>query len=223
MSSSSPNNNANINNNTTTKTTPKKASKKFKALTRKQVNVLVIDSDIAIRDALEEIRKARALAAKAGLSIECNTLPKTVFTPVEPVDAFGLPVEAQVSMTATTGGHSNTDHTVLRTGDDKADRIAELRRNCWRRHRVMEPETRQEGRWDKPRQPGERRRRIVREVDLPDAPPEPPTTGFTAFLCQMTLKLRHDRPEVPHDQSRGTRYAMRCDAMQCNAMHYMRI
>jgi hypothetical protein len=184
-------------------TTKKKKESKFKSLNQKQVNALVIDSEIAIRDALEQIRKARTLAAKAGLSIECSTLPKTVFTPVEPVDAFGMPVEATLLLT--TGGHSNTDHTVTRTGDERTDRIADLRRNCWRRHRLMVPETRQEGRWDKPRQPGERRRRIVREVDLPDAPPEPPRTGFTAFLCQMTVKLRHDRPNMPHDQSRGKR------------------
>jgi hypothetical protein len=175
----------------------------IKGLTRKQANALIIDSDVAIREALEEIRKARTLASKAGLSVECNTLPKTVHTPTDLIDSLGMTVETAIPLT--TGGHSNTDHTVRRTGDHRADRIAELRRNSWRRHRLMEPETRQEGRWDKPRQPGERRRRIVREVDLPDCPPEPPPTGFTAFLCQMTVKLRHDRPDTPHDQTKGKR------------------
>jgi len=177
---------------------------KFKPLNRKQLNALIIDSDIAIRDVLEDIQKARTLAAKAGLSIECTTLPKTVYTPIEPLDSFGMPVEANTAVPQTTGGHSNTDHTVTRTGDKRMDRMADLRRNSWRRYRLMVPETRQEGRWDRPRQPGERRRRIVREIDHPDAPPDPPPTGFTVFLCQMTLKLRHDRPDMPHDQARGT-------------------
>ena len=58
--------------------------------------------------------------------------------------------------------------------------------------------------WDKPKLPGERRRRIHREVDLPEAPPEPPISGFNLFVVQMTTKLRHDRgPHVPHDQAKA--------------------
>jgi hypothetical protein len=59
-------------------------------------------------------------------------------------------------------------------------------------------------RWDKPRLPGERRRRIIREQDRPDAPPDPPPSGYVVFVCQMTAKIRHDRPSVQHNQSKGT-------------------
>jgi hypothetical protein len=43
----------------------------------------------------------------------------------------------------------------------------------------------------------------VREKDLPEAPPEPPPTGYVVFVGQMTTKIRHDRPNVPHDQAKG--------------------
>lgn len=205
----------------TNKKSPKKRNKpakNFKHLTRKHANALVIESTIAIQDAMAQLEEVRALAAKAGLSVECSTLPRntvgsaladgsannaaadtsstsTTITPTDPTHAI-LP--------STTGGHSNTDHTIVRTGDERTDRVAELRRNLWRRHRLMQPERRQEGRWDKPRLPGERRRRIMRERDLPEAPPDPPLSGYIAFLGQMTVKLRHDRPDAPHDQSKGT-------------------
>jgi hypothetical protein len=102
-----------------------------------------------------------------------------------------------------TGAYSNTDHYVQRTGDKRADRIAELKRHLLRRHRSMKPEDRGEERWDKPKLPGERRRRIVREKDLDTAPPEPPATGWVAFLSQMTYKIRHDRPKNQHDQAKS--------------------
>lgn len=102
-----------------------------------------------------------------------------------------------------TGAYSNTDHYVQRTGDKRADRIAELKRHMLRRHRAMRPEDRGEERWDKPKLPGERRRRIVREKDLDIAPPEPPATGWIAFLSQMTHKIRHDRPKSEHDQAKS--------------------
>lgn len=43
----------------------------------------------------------------------------------------------------------------------------------------------------------------MREKDLPEAPPEPPPTGYVVFVGQMTTKIRHDRPNVPHDQAKG--------------------
>ena len=46
----------------------------------------------------------------------------------------------------TTGGHSNTDHVVLRTGNERVDRIAELKRNLERRSRAMQPESRGDSR-----------------------------------------------------------------------------
>lgn len=190
--------------------TKKRKPAKLKHITRKKANSLVIDGDIAIQEALAQLSDARTLAAKAGLSVDCNTLPRSTVgaaladASTNATDSAPLVAIDPATVTPqTTGGYSNTDHSIVRTGNKRKDRVAELRRNLWRRYRLMEPETRQEGRWDKPRLPGERRRRIARERDLPDAPPEPPLTGFVAFLSQMTVKIRHDRPDAPHDQSKG--------------------
>ena len=226
-------NTSNKDNNKTKKI--KKKPVKVKHLSRKQANSLVIESAIAIQEALTQLDQVRGLAAQAGLSVDCTTLPRTTLgfaladastnsngngnaaattimlsDPTSSMDAttaaMAMPMDGSSSssiLNLTTGGHSNTDHSIVRTGDDRIDRVAELRRNLWRRHRLMQPETRQEGRWDKPRRlPGERRRRILRERDLPEAPPEPPHSGYIAFLGQMTIKLRHDRPNTPHDQTK---------------------
>jgi HMG (high mobility group) box len=102
----------------------------------------------------------------------------------------------------TTAGHSNTDHLVVWTGNYAADRIAELKRKMATRLRYQQPESKGEDRWDKPRIAGERRRRIRREKDLPEAPPEPPLSGYVVFVGQMTTKIRHDRPNERHNQTR---------------------
>jgi hypothetical protein len=60
-------------------------------------------------------------------------------------------------------------------------RIEELKRNYQRRVKSSQPEFRGDGRWDKPKIPGERRRRIVREKDLPQAPPRTTTDGICSF------------------------------------------
>ena len=101
----------------------------------------------------------------------------------------------------TTAGHSNTDHIIVWTNDDETNKIAELKRNMIQRMRARQPECRGEDRWDKPRVFGERRRRIFRDRDAPEAPPEPPSAGYVVFVCQMTAKIRHDRPNVPHNQT----------------------
>jgi len=101
---------------------------------------------------------------------------------------------------STTGGHSNTDHLIQCTGDPKVDRLAEYKRRLKRRARAMQPEQKGAHRWDQPRVAGGRRRRIVREKDLPSAPPEPPPSGYIIFIAQMTTKIRHDRPDVHHNQ-----------------------
>ena len=85
---------------------------------------------------------------------------------------------------ATTAGHS-----LVWTNDYETDRIAELKRNTLNRVRSRQPECRGEDRWDKPRIAGERRRRIAREKDSPEAPPEPPITGHVILLRQMTAKI----------------------------------
>lgn len=167
---------------------PASASKKtkIKYMTRKQANFLLIESELKVQNAQKDWARAREICDRAGLSVDNPIVPK-------------------VEGPETTGGHSNTDHMVIRTGDVRRDRIAELKRNLLRRARAMQPEHRGEDRWDKPRIPGERRRRILRERDRPEAPPEPPHTGFVVFVGQMTVKIRHDRPNIPHDQSRGTK------------------
>lgn len=89
------------------------------------------------------------------------------------------------------------------TGDEKKDRIRELKRSLQRRAKLTQPETRGEDRWDKPKIPGERRRRIQRDKDLPGAPPEPPPSGYLIFLGQMTCKHRHDHPTELHNQTKA--------------------
>lgn len=79
----------------------------------------------------------------------------------------------------------NTDHVIIQTGDEVTDRIEELKRRLVVRKRRAQPESRGEGRWDKPKKVGERRRRIVREADLPDAPPVPPPASYVIFVCQV--------------------------------------
>ena len=101
---------------------------------------------------------------------------------------------------STTGGHSNTDHMIQCTGDPVVDKIAEYKRRLKRRAKAMQPEEKGSDRWDQPRVAGSRRRRILREKDLPSAPPEPPLSGYVIFIAQMTTKVRHDRPHVHHNQ-----------------------
>ena len=107
-----------------------------------------------------------------------------------------------VNAAATTGGYCNTNHQVVLTGDPMLDRWNELKRNYQQRQRSMVPETKGTERWDKPQRiPGQRRRRIVREVDVnPNAPADPPPSGYIIFVGQMTCKRRHDHPDQPHHQ-----------------------
>ena len=126
----------------------------------------------------------------------------------------GLPYETDLSRmlrqrssdtntaSALTAGHSNTNHVVTWTGDFAVDQTAHLKRNLLERARFQQPETKSEDRWDKPRVPGERRRRIVREKDRPGAPPEPPPSGYVVYLGQRTTKWRHDHANERHHQAR---------------------
>lgn len=82
---------------------------------------------------------------------------------------------------------SNTDHVILRTGDDVTDRVEELKRRLLVRRKIQLPESRGEGRWDKPKKLGERRRRVMREADLPEAPPVPPPAAYVVFVSQVCL------------------------------------
>ena len=161
-----------------------KITSKAKALLRK--------CDIVIRNALKDLDEDRVMLEPVGLTVDSSILDPT----------FGLISGDKSAVLRTTGGHSNTDHVVRITGDPRKDRIEELKRNYQRRVKSSQPEFRGDGRWDKPKIPGERRRRIVREKDLPQAPPEPPPTGYVIFVSQMTTKIRHDRPDEPHKQTR---------------------
>lgn len=164
-------------------------NKRHKTFSSQQYAFLLAQAEAEIKST--DLEEARELAKKAGLSIDSD-LPALVRQHKDGTVASAL-----------TGGHSNTDHIVVLTGDYTTDRITELRRNLLTRCRAEQPESRGEDRWDKPRVPGERRRRIVREKDLPSAPPEPPPSGYIVFLGQMTTKIRHDRRHERHSQTKG--------------------
>ena len=106
---------------------------------------------------------------------------------------------------ATTGGHCNTDHVIRQNADGTVDMLSEYRRTMRRRRRCMDADERGADRWDLPRIPGGRRRRIRRDADAPTAPPEPPNTGYVIYVSQMTTKLRHDNPDRHHDQISAVR------------------
>jgi hypothetical protein len=160
-------------------------------MSRQQYEILVAQSESEIKSVEKDLEEARELALKAGLTCDSD-LPKLVRQHKDGVRAA-----------ASTGGHSNTNHLVVLTGNYAVDRVAELRRNLLTRCRNQQPESRGEERWDKPKIPGERRRRIIREKDLPQAPPEPPPSGYVVFVGQMTTKIRHDRSKEQHNQTKA--------------------
>ena len=101
---------------------------------------------------------------------------------------------------STTGGHSNTDHVVRQNPDGTLHKLSEYKRRYRRRIRRSRCEERGSDRWDAPRIPGGRRRRIRRDADAPTAPPVPPDSGYVVYVSQMTTKMRHDHPHRRHDQ-----------------------
>ena len=145
-------------------------------------------ADDLISSTEDLLRQAKNLCSSMGESLE------------SPLQAMQDGLSATAAST-TTGGHSNTDHFVVFTNDIETDHLEEFKRNFIVQKRKQKPESKGEDRWDKPRIPGERRRRILREKDGPGAPPEPPSTGYIIFIGQMTAKIRHDRPHVPHSQT----------------------
>jgi hypothetical protein len=124
---------------------------------RKQAKAALKEGESILQETLKELQSARDLASKAGLSVDSYIIGK----PLDIDSTVYLPYATNVVHTQSTGGYSNTDHEIVRTGDKRVDRIAELKRSLLRRHRAMQPENRGEERWDKPKIPGERRRRIV--------------------------------------------------------------
>jgi hypothetical protein len=174
-----------------------------------QRDVLLKEAKLALKDSQglldgieDDLKRAKEVAALAGLSIDS----RIVEVPKEATSSDGdasTKAANTTNATTTTGGYSNTDHIIVHTGDRRVDRIAELKRALLRRTRSMMPENRKDERWDKPKAPGERRRKIVLEKDLDESPPEPPATGWMIFLGQMTTKYRHDDPMSHHDQARA--------------------
>jgi hypothetical protein len=162
--------------------------KRSKYMTNRKVQSLLMKAEATLKGATKDLQEVRELIEPIGLSAESS-----IFDPM---------FRGDVVVLKTTGGHSNTDHVVQVTGDVKMDRIRELKRALQRRSRLMQPEARGEDRWDKPKIPGERRRRIQRDKDLPGAPPEPPPSGYLIFIGQMTCKHRHDHPAEQHNQTR---------------------
>ena len=154
-----------------------------------KAKILIRRADIVLKNAVKDLEDAKEILEPAGLSVDSSIL--------DPMFA----INGDIAVLRTTGGYSNTDHVVNITGDVRKDRIEELKRSYQRRVRSSQPEFKGLDRWDKPKIPGERRRRIFREKDLPQAPPEPPQTGYVIFVFQMTTKIRNDRPNEPHRQT----------------------
>lgn len=195
----------------------------------KELKSLLAEAQLSIEKAKVDLRRAGDVARRAGLNVEStlgtanissrlNNNNHSEATAASATASSSNSVGAATEST-TTGGHSNTDHVVVRTGNIRFDTIAEWKRNFLRRQKSQKPEDRGEERWDKPRLPGSRRRRIVRQADLPDAPQEPPASGYIVFLGQMTTKIRHDRPDQPHNQSKG-KYGMACMVLYCMVSYY---
>jgi hypothetical protein len=163
------------------------------------------------------LQEAREIASKVGLSIESdlrniNVVKATTAATSATTTAAGASSSvSNIPISTTTGGFSNTDHIIVRTGlDERTDRINEYRRQYMIRQRtVTNCETKlYTQKWDKHRVIGERRRRIIRDIDLPTAPTEPPPSGYILFLGQMTTKLRYESykenqaKRVKHDQTK---------------------
>jgi hypothetical protein len=180
---------------------------KKKPFTKKRANALLIDSGEAIQAALQDLEKARELATKAGLSVDShilgthhessaigsnnNTVGNNNNNGGDPREgpSYGRVVTPKVLMRFgfTTGGHSNTDHVVIRTGDAKLDRIAELKRNLVRRARAMQPENRRDTRcvlpfFVVPFQKFQRHRRLFWETLIPGL-------GFFADPCNYSITI----------------------------------
>jgi hypothetical protein len=169
---------------------------------------ILSESAFVLTGTVKELQRAREVASVAGLKVDSYIIEKPKIVAALEGDAGSSSSAVAATTTTvvqnTTGGFSNTDHIIRKTKDAAADRIVELKRNLLRRHRSMQPENRRDERWDKPKVKGERRRKLVdRDKDQDDSPPEPPHTGWSIFVSQMTTKLRHDEPNVHHDQARG--------------------
>jgi hypothetical protein len=145
---------------------------------QKAIDSLLDESEDLVQSAEIELQEARELVGKAGLSIDGESDVATAGAQAS--------FPSATAVASTTGGHSNTDHVVFQTGDAVTDRIQELKRNLSIRTSFAQQHTESTlQKWDKPRAPGERRRRVVR--DNPDAPAEPPPSGYVWFVLDLCL------------------------------------
>jgi len=158
---------------------------------------LVFEAQNKLSEASAILDQARTAASKWGLSVDSSILDSSYqsgFLPArfrhglvhestlinEDPSADQINLNKSCAVLSTTGGHSNTNHVILSTGNPFADKLAEYKRIYKRRAKAMQPEQRGMDRWDQPRVQGSRRRRITREVDLPSAPAEPPSSGYVS-------------------------------------------
>ena len=75
--------------------------------------------------------------------------PALTSTALSLTSAAGQSDATPIAANETTGGYSNIDHIVVRTGCYRRDRIAEIKRQYKRRAKAMVPESRGEDRWDR--------------------------------------------------------------------------
>ena len=180
--------------------------KRSKFMTTRKMRKLLERCDVVLNGLSKDLEEARELVEPVGLTVDSSILD-IAFGSSGVVDNKGNTRAGSGGggggvdlVLKTTAGHSNTDHVVRVTGDARRDRLLEWKRAYQRRVRSMQPEATGDARWDKPKLPGERRRRIQRDQDSPRAPPEPPLSGYIIFIGQMTVKRRHDNPHEPHHQ-----------------------
>lgn len=84
-------------------------------------------------NAVKVLEEATQLASKAGFSLASDLLV--------------VSSSHNNAVAVSTGGHSNTDHVVVQSGDFVTDRISELKRNLLRRRKECQPESKGEDRW----------------------------------------------------------------------------
>ena len=203
-------------------------------LSPEDITSLLERADEATAAAEEELEYAQDFLDDAGLTVKKSVLDGSTFSPdglmnSAPSTNGGAPqpmykelaaaavharqqfnplrgtLSAYPLVLSTTAGHSNTDHIVQQNPDGTTNKLCEYKRRMKQRISRAQTEERGGDRWDLPRIPGGRRRRIKRDVDAPSAPPEPPHAGYIIYVSQMTTKLRHDNPKRHHDQISAVR------------------
>jgi hypothetical protein len=100
------------------------------SVAKKEAETALKESTSILEETLRDLQAARDLASKAGLTVDSSILGK----PFDLDSAMYLPYSNTAVNSNTTGGYSNTDHEIIRTGDKRFDRTAELKRSLLRRH-----------------------------------------------------------------------------------------